>query len=81
MPYSSHPPRHAYELTAAGRELAGALLLLASWGSQHTEGDPDGAAGPHHRACGTPLEARWYCPTCDQAVHQDEGDPEGVEWV
>src|ERR1700724_2574166 len=35
LPYSTRPPRYAYELTAAGRELAGALLLLTRWGSEH----------------------------------------------
>ena len=33
--YSERPPRAAYELTAEGRELAGALRLLAQWGSRH----------------------------------------------
>src|SRR3954449_6719152 len=31
-PYSERPPRLAYELTSAGRELAGALRLLGDWG-------------------------------------------------
>src|SRR5688572_12705251 len=31
-PYTERPPRAAYELTAEGRELAGALRLLAHWG-------------------------------------------------
>src|SRR5260370_23908711 len=36
-PYSERPPRAAYELTAEGRELAGALRLLAYWRSEeHT---------------------------------------------
>src|SRR5881275_1739072 len=40
-PYSERPPRFVYELTAAGRELAGALRLLADWGARHREGaDP-----------------------------------------
>ncbi len=67
--YSERPPRAAYELTAEGRELAGALRLLAQWGSRHALP----ADAPHHAACGTPLEARWYCPTCDQLV---EDEPE-----
>src|SRR3712207_9472889 len=32
-PYSERPPRFAYELTPRGRELAGALRLLADWGA------------------------------------------------
>ena len=68
-PYSERPPRAAYELTAEGRELAGALRLLAQWGARHTLP----AEAPRHAACGTPLEARWYCPTCDHLV---EDEPE-----
>ncbi len=32
-PYSQRPPRAAYQLTAEGTELAGALRLLAHWGA------------------------------------------------
>src|SRR3954447_9094258 len=35
-PYSERPPRFEYELTQGGRELAGALRLLADWGARHT---------------------------------------------
>ena len=66
-PYSERPPRAAYQLTAEGRELAGALRLLAPWGARHA--DPAGA--PRHLACGTPIEARWYCPTCDCLVDDE----------
>ena len=68
QPYSERPPRYEYELTASGRELAGALRMLADWGARHSEeSDP-----LQHGACGTPLEARWYCPTCARAVDDDE---------
>jgi len=63
-PYSDRPPRSAYELTADGRELAGALRLLAHWASRHTPS----ADTPRHSTCGTHIEARWYCPTCDHLV-------------
>jgi DNA-binding HxlR family transcriptional regulator len=60
-PYSTKPARYSYELSAAGRELAGALRLLADWGGRHrTDVEP-----LRHSVCGTPLEAAWYCPTCD----------------
>jgi DNA-binding HxlR family transcriptional regulator len=66
-PYTERPPRAAYQLTAEGTELAGALRLLARWGARHT----DLAYTPRHLACGTPIEARWYCPTCDQLVDHE----------
>jgi DNA-binding HxlR family transcriptional regulator len=69
-PYSERPPRFAYELTADGRELAGALRLLADWGARGS-----GDAEPlRHATCGTPLEARWYCATCARAVEEDEAN-------
>lgn len=65
-PYSRRPPRSMYELTAAGNELAGALRLLSQWGAG------DDAKPLRHPACGTPLEARWYCATCARSVDDDE---------
>ncbi len=69
-PYSTRPPRHTYRLTASGRELAGALRLLAQWGA----GRVGGGAAFHHQRCGTPVEARWWCPTCAQVVTGDDVD-------
>ncbi len=60
-PYSRRPPRFVYQLTAAGAELAGALRLLAQWGASQA---PDTVEPLRHPPCGTPMEARWYCPTC-----------------
>jgi DNA-binding HxlR family transcriptional regulator len=63
-PYQERPPRAEYALTADGRDLAGALRLLADWGGRRADhSDP-----LRHALCGTPLEARWYCPTCTTAV-------------
>ncbi|HSH22626.1 MAG TPA: helix-turn-helix domain-containing protein [Acidimicrobiales bacterium] len=67
-PYSQRPPRSAYELTGPGRDLAGALRLLAEWGA----GVAGDGAARRHPACGTPLEARWYCPTCARSVDDHE---------
>jgi DNA-binding HxlR family transcriptional regulator len=75
-PYSQRPPRAAYQLTAEGTELAGALRLLAHWGSRHT----DPASTPRHLTCGTPIEVRWYCPTCDQLV-DDESEHTQLHFV
>ena len=75
QPYSERPPRFVYELTAAGRELAGALRLLADWGArQAPEAEP-----PRHAACGTPLEAVWWCPTCERPAEAGEADE--LDWV
>lgn len=65
-PYSERPPRVEYVLTAAGRDLAGALRLLADWGARRS----DAAEPIRHDVCGTPVEARWYCPTCGVVVEE-----------
>jgi DNA-binding HxlR family transcriptional regulator len=74
-PYSSRPPRFVYELTDSGRELACSLRLLTEWGarrSQHSE-------PLRHEACGTALEVRWYCPTCERSI--EEGEATDVDYV
>jgi DNA-binding HxlR family transcriptional regulator len=65
-PYSERPPRYVYELTGAGRDLAGALRLLTHWGDRHS----DEGEAIRHDLCGTPLEAHWYCSSCDRMVDQ-----------
>jgi len=69
-PYSTRPPRYAYELTASGRALAGALTLLAAWGAEHG----DDSEPPHHVRCGTALDATWWCSTCSVPVLDPEAD-------
>jgi DNA-binding HxlR family transcriptional regulator len=68
QPYSDRPPRFVYELTEAGRGLAGVLRLLADWGARRGER----TELPRHDACGTPLEAHWWCPTCERPVQEGE---------
>jgi DNA-binding HxlR family transcriptional regulator len=69
QPYSERPPRFVYELSDVGRELAGALRALADWGARHGDGEV-----PRHDACGSALEAVWWCPTCEAMVDGDEAD-------
>lgn len=72
-PYSRRPLRMDYGLTPDGRELAGALRLLADWGARR-----GGVGEPiRHDLCGTPLEAAWRCPTCGVVV--GDPDPDGEE--
>ena len=72
-PYSERPPRFEYELTEAGRELAGALRLLADWGAA-TAGREEPL---RHAACGGPVQARWWCAACGTVV-DDPADDEIV---
>jgi DNA-binding HxlR family transcriptional regulator len=73
--YSERPPRYEYRVSDEGRRLTSAMRLLASWGSRVSGGV---AEGPRHRACGTPLEVQWYCPTCARTTERADDD---VQWV
>jgi DNA-binding HxlR family transcriptional regulator len=73
QPYSERPPRFVYELSESGRELAGALRLLADWGARSAGSEPY-----RHNACGTALEARWWCPGCEQIVDDPADDGETI---
>ena len=67
-PYSERPPRFTYALTDEGLELAGVLRLLADWGSRGSaQAEP-----MRHAACGTPVEARLWCPTCARSLEEPE---------
>jgi DNA-binding HxlR family transcriptional regulator len=74
-PYSRRPVRLSYTLTDAGRELEGPLSLLAAWG----ERQGGGTDGPVHAVCGTPLETRLYCPTCERPA--DGLEAESLHWA
>jgi DNA-binding HxlR family transcriptional regulator len=71
-PYQARPTRFAYELTADGRDLASAVRLLADWGAS---GSPE-VESLRHVTCGTPLEARWFCPTCTTVVESTDAPEE-----
>ena len=73
-PYSERPLRLEYALTGSGQELAGALRLLAHWGTGQS---PD-ADQPRHDSCGTPVVPVWWCPTCARAV---EGEASEMRFV
>jgi hypothetical protein len=70
--------RLEYQLTSVGAELAGVMRLLAAWGAgsgaaedASTERTGD-SRHPAHAVCGTPLEVRYWCPTCQQLAEDDD---------
>lgn len=77
-PYSQRPLRLEYQLTSLGAELAGVMRLLAAWGAASAarkDGSrvPSGGDGrPAHAACGTPLDVRYWCPTCQQIADDED---------
>ena len=66
--YQDRPPRHEYRLTAMGRDLYDAALMLLGW-EMRWRFDPD---CPSHRivhqACGQPLKPILTCKACGEAV-------------
>jgi DNA-binding HxlR family transcriptional regulator len=74
-PYQQRPVRMRYSLTAPGRRLADAVALLAHWGAKRQ----GGVAGWRHESCGTALELRPWCPTCEEAVALAE--PADLIWA
>ena len=76
-PYSRRPLRLEYALTADGRDLAGVLHLLADWGARRGLAAGEDHVALHHAACGTALEARWYCPTCGLVLPEGEIGQDG----
>ncbi|HET9059751.1 MAG TPA: helix-turn-helix domain-containing protein [Acidimicrobiales bacterium] len=75
LQYSDKPVRYEYQVTPEGAGLAGALRLLAHWGNHAGGAAPDDV--PVHSVCATPLEVRWYCPTCQRAT---DGADDDVAW-
>jgi DNA-binding HxlR family transcriptional regulator len=80
VPYSDRPRRYTYELTDAGRDLGGAVRVLAQWSSDHAGPSGSGrpAGGPLHAPCGTPMTPVWWCPTCDQP---GRAEPAEEVWI
>ncbi len=74
-PYSQRPVRLAYALTDTGHELRDSIAHLSAWSARQT-GDTE---GPVHGLCGTALETRLYCPTCERTA--DDLTAEAMSWV
>lgn len=70
VPYEHRPLRVRYSLTEPGQRLAAALGTLAEWGARREGRGPN----RRHAACGTAIELRPWCPTCDRRVDDREAD-------
>lgn len=67
VPYSEHPPRHDYRLTAKGRDLWPVLTAMRQWGDQYAA-----PGGPPlqmtHKGCGEVSDAVMTCSTCGEPL-------------
>jgi len=70
VPYERRPPRMRYSLTEPGRRLGEAIASLAEWGAGREGHEP----GRVHGACGSTIEMRPWCPTCDRPVAFEKAD-------
>lgn len=62
--YQDRPARYEYRLTAMGLELSPILVALMQWGDRWlTE---DAATVLVHQPCGTEIDLRLHCWTCEQ---------------
>lgn len=76
-PYARRPVRMRYSLTEPGRRLGTAINSLAEWGARREGRMPTQT----HAVCGSPVEMRPWCPTCERIVDDAHGDrDEGLVW-
>jgi DNA-binding HxlR family transcriptional regulator len=67
VPYSEHPLRHEYRLTAKGRDLWPVLTTMREWGDRWAA--PDGAPVELvHKGCGEVTSLALTCSACGEAV-------------
>jgi DNA-binding HxlR family transcriptional regulator len=67
VPYQTRPLRYEYRLTPTGVDLSPALVALMHWGDKHLADDIPPVVLVHD-GCGTPVNQRFICPTCDAEV-------------
>ena len=61
-PYSNHPPRYEYRLTAKGHALGVVVGALADWGQRYADSDLTLVDGE----CGHGISVVYHCPTCER---------------
>lgn len=66
--YSDRPPRQEYLLTAKGRELGPALIMLMKWGDRHYADEHGPPRLTIHKGCGGRVDGRLRCGRCRERV-------------
>src|SRR5260370_30983071 len=67
VPYSDHPPRHEYRLTAKGQDLSPVVTTMRQWGDKYAAPDGPPVQLVHER-CGTVFHAEMTCSNCGERV-------------
>jgi DNA-binding HxlR family transcriptional regulator len=78
-PYSDHPLRYEYRLTAMGRALSPVLLTLKQWGQDHIRnGEPD-SVRLIHRQCDHEVVAEVHCRACGERLSSGDLQVDGKQ--
>jgi DNA-binding HxlR family transcriptional regulator len=73
-PYSEHPARFEYHLTAAGRDLYPVIVTLMRWGDTYLAGEHGPPLVLEH-TCGHTLAAQVVCEACGEPVRARDTVP------
>lgn len=73
-PYSEHPARFEYYLTAAGRDLYPVIVTLMRWGDQYLA-DDNGPPQVFQHHCGHQLTAQVICQACGEPLQARDTRP------
>jgi DNA-binding HxlR family transcriptional regulator len=76
-PYSEHPARFEYYLTAAGRDLYPVIVTLMRWGDTYLAGEHGPPLVLEH-TCGHTLAAQVVCQACGEPVRARDTRPAGA---
>ena len=68
QPYSRHPPRNEYRLTAKGRDLSPVLMALVRWSDRHMAHTAGSSVQHVHLTCGQVTEAIPVCSACGEPL-------------
>jgi len=68
QPYSDHPPRHDYVLTAKGRDLWKVMVAVRQWGDRWITGKGHEPTILVHDRCGKRVTAELQCSACGERL-------------
>ncbi|GBD24000.1 putative HTH-type transcriptional regulator [bacterium HR29] len=74
-PYSQHPPRFEYRLTAKGWDLYPIILSLLRWGDRWAAGPEGPPLVLTHLVCGQPVQGVLACEHCGAPLDPREVRP------
>jgi len=72
IPYQENPPRYAYELTEAGKDLMGIYLLMYDWGKRWRCHTNEHILTLSHKPCGATFSAQVACRFCEMPVQSND---------